>query len=100
MFRSLKVAMIFSGALLCGAVLGMTPSVSSVRAAALLDLPSAQQRDMSELPEPPLDPNKKKPGEECKSSDECQKHHTCTKVDGKNVCQRPPRPRLPPGAVT
>lgn len=48
----------------------------------------------------PFDPNKKKAGEECKSSEECQKHHECVKTDEKNICTAPPRPKLPPGAVT
>ncbi|MCW7469580.1 hypothetical protein [Leptospira kanakyensis] len=48
----------------------------------------------------PIDPNKKKVGEECKSSDECQKHHECTNNGEKNVCTAPPPPKLPPGAVT
>lgn len=51
-------------------------------------------------PAPVYDPKKKKPGDACKTSDECQRHHTCTKVGDKNVCQAPPPPVLPPGVVT
>lgn len=54
----------------------------------------------SEMPEPPLDPKKKKPGEECKTSDECQRHHSCKKDGDKGVCTAPPRHKIPPGAVT
>jgi hypothetical protein len=50
--------------------------------------------------EPAPDPKKKKAGEECKSSDECQKHHACSKNGEKNVCTAPTRPKLPPGVVT
>lgn len=48
----------------------------------------------------PYDPNKKKPGEECKSSDECQNHHECKSDGEKNVCTAPPPRKLPPGVVT
>lgn len=48
----------------------------------------------------PFDPKKKKPGEECKTSDECQRHHSCNKDGDKNVCVAPPRPKMPPGVVT
>jgi len=48
----------------------------------------------------PHDPNKKKAGEECKTSDECQKHHECVKTEEKGICTAPPRPKLPPNAVT
>lgn len=48
----------------------------------------------------PFDPKKKKPGEECKTSDECQRHHSCSKDGDKNVCVAPPRRKLPPGVVT
>ena len=85
MLRSLKAAMLFSGALLIGAALGATSSVPPA---------SASEAAM------PHDPNKKNAGDPCKSSDECQKHHTCAKVGDQNVCKAPPRPRLPPGAVT
>lgn len=49
---------------------------------------------------PPPDPTKKKEGEPCQSAAECQPHHQCNKVGDKQVCQAPPPPRLPPGAVT
>ena len=48
----------------------------------------------------PYDPKKKRPGEECKNSDECQKHHSCHKEGEKGVCVAPPPPKLPPGVVT
>jgi len=48
----------------------------------------------------PFDPKKKKPGDECTSNDECQKHHACKKTGDKNLCTAPPRPKLPPGVVT
>jgi hypothetical protein len=48
----------------------------------------------------PIDPKKKMPGDACKSSDECQNHHTCAKVGDRNICQAPPLARFPPGAVT
>lgn len=97
MLRSLKAALIFSSALVAGSFLGAT-AVSPVHADALAPA-GAAAHPVSEA-YVPLDPNKKKPGEECKSSDECQKHHTCTKSGDKSVCVAPPRPKLPPGAVT
>lgn len=60
----------------------------------------ASMKAADEAPEPALDLKKKKAGEECKVSDECQKHHACTKSGEKNVCTAPPRPQLPPGVVT
>lgn len=54
----------------------------------------------SEMPEAPPDPKKKKAGEECKTSDECQRHHSCKKDGDKGVCTAPPRHKIPPGAVT
>lgn len=50
-------------------------------------------------PEPP-DPKKKKAGEECVSSDECQRHHGCKKKGEKSVCTAPEPHKLPPGVVT
>ena len=61
---------------------------------------TAVPADMAKEVYIPFDPNKKKVGEECKSSDECQKHHECTNNGEKNVCTAPPPPQLPPGAVT
>jgi hypothetical protein len=54
----------------------------------------------SEVMEPAPDPKKKKAGEECKTADECQRHHACSKAGEKNVCTAPPRHKIPPGAVT
>lgn len=45
--------------------------------------------------EPKHDPKKKKPGEECKASDECQRHHSCVKNDDKSVCTAPVRVNIP-----
>ncbi len=50
--------------------------------------------------QPPFDPKRKKPGEECKSNDECQRHHKCEVKEDKGVCTAPPAPKLPPGVVT
>lgn len=46
-------------------------------------------------PEPKYDPKKKKPGEVCKASDECQRHHSCIKNDDKSVCTAPVRVNIP-----
>lgn len=100
MLRSLKAFTIFSGALMFGLFLGATSHASPVPGSEAPGIAGASAKRASEAPPPPLDPNKKKPGEPCKSSDECQKHHTCTKAGDASVCQAPPRPRLPPGAVT
>lgn len=98
MIRSLSAASAFSGALLIGIFLGATASVPHAYADAD---PGAAPSRRSEAPPPPNDPKKKLPGDACKSSDECQRHHSCVKVDDtKSVCQAPPRARLPPGAVT
>lgn len=40
----------------------------------------------------PHDPKKKNAGEECKSSDECQRHHSCEKAGEKKVCTAPVMP--------
>ena len=46
---------------------------------------------------PVEDPKKKKAGEACQSSDECQSHLFCSKKDGKGVCiSRPVEYPLPP----
>jgi hypothetical protein len=100
MLRSLIAASAFSGALMLGLFLGATSHASPMDADAISGVTGPSARRGSEAPPPPLDPNKKKPGDPCKSSDECQKHHTCAKVGDQSVCQAPPRPRLPPGAVT
>ena len=95
MLRSLSVAMGLSGALLVGALLG--GGALPAHAEKAWASPGAQS--LSEMA-PPHDPKKKNAGDACKSSDECQPHHTCTKVGDKSVCKAPPRPSLPPGAVT
>src|SRR5262245_47287616 len=97
MLRSLKTALVFAGALLVGASFGVISSVSPASADALPSVGAAQP--MSELPPPPDDPKRKKAGEPCTSSKECQKHHSCNKVGEKKVCEAPSR-HLPPGAVT
>jgi hypothetical protein len=38
---------------------------------------------------------KKKAGEECKTSDECRRHHKCSKVDNKNICVAPVYSEIP-----
>ena len=86
-------AVLVSGALLAGLWLGAA-RVAPVHAGATSELEPKKEAA------PVYDPKKKKPGDACKSSDECQKHHTCAKVGDKNVCQAPPRPPLPPGVVT
>jgi hypothetical protein len=98
MFRSLKVAAVFSGALVAGIFLGATSNFS--RAYADTAPGAASPVGKSQAKEPAPDPKKKMAGEACKSSDECQTHHTCAKVADKSICQAPPRNRLPPGAVT
>ncbi len=60
----------------------------------------ASMRAADEAMEPAPDPKKKKAGEECKTSDECQRHHSCKKDGDKGVCTAPPRHKIPPGAVT
>mgnify|MGYP000131392118 CR=1 FL=1 len=60
----------------------------------------AKMRAADAAMEPAPDPKKKKPGEECKTSDECQRHHSCKKDGDKGVCTAPPRHKIPPGAVT
>ena len=100
MFRALRAAVLFTGALALGAFLGTTDSVSRAHADALLSPASSTMQPAGAAAEPPHDPNRKKAGEPCKSSDECQRHHSCAKVGDKNVCTPPPAPRLPPGAVT
>ena len=100
MLRSLRAVAIFSSALLLGAFLGTASHASPVHADAIAGVGGPSVQSAKEAPPPPNDPNKKKEGEACKSSDECQKHHTCTKAGDHSVCQAPPRPPLPPGAVT
>lgn len=100
MFRSFTAATVFSGALMIGVFLGATSHAAPMCEDGIsgMSIPSVQEA--KEAPPPPDDPNKKKAGEACKSSSECQKHHTCTQVGDQSVCQPPPRHRLPPGAVT
>jgi hypothetical protein len=97
MIRSLNAAAVFLGALLIGVFLGAT---SQPRAYADAVPGEVAPVAKSESPPPPPDPKKKMPGDVCKSSDECQKHHSCVKVGDKSVCQAPPRPHMAPGAVT
>lgn len=53
---------------------------------------SKQQADMMTTPH---DPKKKKAGMSCKSSEECQKHHSCEKVGEKSVCVAPEVREIP-----
>lgn len=99
MLSSLKVALVFSGAILLGAFCGSSASVASAHADAALKSDSAVY-PASEAAPPPPDPKKKKEGEPCEKSSECQRHHSCVKVGDQSVCQAPRRPSLPPGAVT
>lgn len=94
MRRSVTVAALFSGALLAGVWLGGQSRISPAHAE------TAPAKRGKQASEPAPDPNKKKDGEACKSSDECQRHHTCAKEGDKTVCQAPKQPSLPPGAVT
>jgi hypothetical protein len=100
MFRALKSAVVFTGALGLGAFLGTLSSASPAHANGQLTLPSPNMQRAGAAVQPPHDPNRKNAGEPCKSSDECQRHHSCAKVGDRNVCQAPPPQRLPPGAVT
>ena len=102
MIRSLKAAAVFSGALVVGICLSATAKVPRAYADAApgAATPGAHRQTQTQAQALPPDPKKKMPGADCKSSDECQNHHTCAKVGDKNVCQAPQRSRLPPGAVT
>jgi len=97
MIRSLNAAAVFSGALMVGILLGTTANLSRAYADAV---PGGMTPIAKSEQQVPIDPKKKMPGDACKTSDECQSHHTCTKIGEKSVCQAPPRARLPPGAVT
>ncbi len=46
-------------------------------------------RSMAEYSTAPIDPKKKKAGEECKAADECQRHHSCVKTGEKSICTAP-----------
>lgn len=97
--RSLHLACGFSFALFLGGFLGA--ATGTAQAARDLD-PSTLSpggKDAEAVKQPPPDPNRKKAGEPCKSSDECQRHHSCEKVGDQTRCQAPPS-KLPPGAVT
>lgn len=104
MLRYVSAAIAFSGALMLGAFLGASSPVMSAHADTLQGVTGPTAHSVSEQPPPPHDPKKKNEGDECKSSSECQKHHSCAKVgdkaDDKSVCKAPPRRVLPPGAVT
>jgi len=88
----------WSAALWVGALLGAAVT-SSARAEALPTAADAPYLAGARY-RPPPDPTKKKEGEPCKTSAECQPHSRCNKVGDKQVCQAPPEPTLPPGAVT
>ncbi len=95
MFRSNPSATVVSLALLFGALLGSASHLTLAHA----DMSHEAAQAKSEA-RPPHDPKKKNDGESCKQSSECQPHSSCVKVGDKSVCQAPPRPQLPPGAVT
>lgn len=98
--RSIMTAALFSGALLLGTLLGARSHTPLAHADALQDVAAPAAQRLKQASEPAPDPKKKKAGEPCKKSDECQNHHTCAKAGDKTVCKAPPRPELPPGAVT
>lgn len=57
---------------------------------------SQDQAEMAGMKAPAMhDPKKKKAGESCKSSDECQKHHSCDKIGAKSVCTAPEPLNIP-----
>ena len=91
-------------ALVCGGLLGLFLGVTLPTSRALAQGPLtpglSDAQHASQVKEPAPDPNKKSAGQECKTADECQRHHSCEKVGNKSVCKAPERPRLPPGAVT
>ncbi len=95
MFRRLTTATMFSAALMIGALIGTASHMSLAHA----DMAREPAQAKSEA-RPPHDPKKKNDGEACKNASECQPHSSCVKVGDKSVCQAPPRPQLPPGAVT
>lgn len=95
--RPIHAALVLPGALLIGLICGAGSPLP--RAFADAGPASGAARRASQAQQP-VDPNKKMPGEACKSSDECQRHHSCEKVGDKSVCKAPPPPKLPPGAVT
>lgn len=99
MLSSLKFALVLSGAFLVGSFVGATGSLAPAHADAVAGSNPAAT-PASEPAPPPLDPNKKKEGELCNNSSECQRHHRCVKVGDQSICKAPPRPVLPPGAVT
>jgi hypothetical protein len=101
MTRVLKAAAVLSGVLVVGIYFRVTANSSHAYAdVPLAGAPPAARSQAKEPPPAPPDPKKKMPGDACTSSDECQNHHTCTKVGDKSVCQAPSRSQLPPGAVT
>ena len=98
MQRTLQIIAVSSIALFAGGLLG-----AAQLASALADVdPGAGSaaRPAGAQYRPPPDPKKKMPGDPCKTSDECQQHHSCEKVGDQMLCKAPPPPRLPPGAVT
>ncbi len=102
--RSLHLALGFSFAVFLGGFLGA--ATGTAQAASDLDLRTLSPgtlspggTDAEAVKQPPPDPNRKRAGEPCKSSDECQRHHSCEKVGDQTRCQAPPS-KLPPGAVT
>lgn len=100
MLRSVKAGLLFSCALLVGTWLGAAPHASHASADVTQGVTGPAPQRLGAAARPAYDPNKKNAGEPCKSSDECQPHHTCTKEGDKSICKAPPPPRLPPGAVT
>ena len=57
-------------------------------------IPPLKPVDGTALPDP--DAKKKKRGEECRASGDCQRHLMCVKEGEKNVCARNPNYVVPP----
>lgn len=98
--KTAKTAAPFSAALLVVTLLGARSHAPRAYADAYQGVAGPAAKRASQVKEPAPDPTKKQAGEPCKSSSECQPHHSCAKVGDKHVCKAPPRPQLPPGAVT
>lgn len=53
------------------------------------------QEKADRVMESPTQPGKKKAGKECKTSDECRRHHRCEKLGEKSVCVAPELREIP-----
>ena len=71
-------------------------TVTGLLAGAIYPGISKREADMAkEAVSTPGNPKKKKAGEECKTSDECRRHHRCEKVAEKSVCVAPELREIP-----